>query len=138
MVATSNPNATSVETPQQAAAQQPFPAAQSADLAPITPTVPLPPAGSAPTIILSNNAAPPPAAAGGHPTARRLYAGSSRQLAASTEHPSAIAATPSTGSAEPPPSPPGAHDIFHKIGHFFKRLFGGKPRGPSDAEIFKV
>jgi hypothetical protein len=44
--------------------------------------------------------------------------------------PSAIAAALPAGSPEPPPSPPGARDIFHKIGHFFKRLFGGKPQEP--------
>ena len=123
MVATSNPNATSVETPQQAAAEQPFPVAQSADLAPITPSVPLPAAGKAQTITLSNGVVPPPPAATPPPA-------SPTQLQTArppTEHTSAAL---STSSAEPPPSPPGARDIFHKIGHFFKRLFGGKPQEP--------
>jgi len=121
MIATTNPNATSVETPQQTAAEQPFPAAQSADLAPITPTVPLPPAGNAQTIVLSNGGAPPPPPAS--PTQVHI-------APLPAEHPSAIAAAVPTTSAEPPPSPPGARDIFHKIGHFFKRLFGGKPQEP--------
>ncbi|HZL25377.1 MAG TPA: nuclease [Acidobacteriaceae bacterium] len=123
MVATSNPNATSVETPQQASAQQPFPVAQSADLAPITPSVPLPAAGNAQTIVLSNNAAKPPPI----PTSPPVQV---QTAPPPTEHSSAIAAALSTRSAEPPPSPPGARDIFHKIGHFFKRLFGGKPQAP--------
>jgi len=33
------------------------------------------------------------------------------------------APTPTTVSTQPPPSPPGAHDIFHAIGHFFRKLF---------------
>jgi len=125
MVATSNPNATSVETPQQAAAQQPFPVAQSADLAPITPSVPLPPAGNAQTIVLSSGGAPssPVAPSPAPPT-------QVQPAPPPTERTSAIAAALATSSAEPPPSPPGARDIFHKIGHFFKRLFGGKPQAP--------
>jgi hypothetical protein len=126
MVATSNPNATSVQTPQQAAAQQPFPVAQSADLAPITPSVPLPPAGNAQTITLSNGIIPPPPVATLPPPPPTQAQGTSPPA----EHSSAIAAALPASSAEPPPSPPGARDIFHKIGHFFKRLFGGKPQDP--------
>jgi hypothetical protein len=116
MVAAATQNATSVETPQQAAAKHPFPAAQSADLAPVTPTVPLPPAGNAEPVALSYDAAPaqPPAAA--------------VQPMPEQQHPSAVAAALPAGSAEPPPSPPGAHAIFSKIGHFFKRLFGATPQ----------
>jgi hypothetical protein len=126
MVATSNPNATSVETPQQAAAEQPFPVAQSADLAPITPTVPLPPAANAQTITLSNGGAPTRPAATPAPASTTQV----QTVPPPSEHTSAIAAALPTNSAEPPPSPPGARDIFHKIGHFFKRLFGGKPQEP--------
>ena len=35
----------------------------------------------------------------------------------------ASASAASTASTQPPPSPPGAHDIFHSIGHFFHKLF---------------
>jgi len=120
MVATSNPNATSVETPQQAAAQQPFPAAQSADLAPITPTVPLPPAGNAQPFAISSGGAPPAPAAPSQPATVTQ----TQTTTPPTEHSTASTTAP----AEPPPAPPGARDIFHKIGHFFKRLFGDKPK----------
>jgi hypothetical protein len=114
MVAVATQNGTSVETPQQAAAKHPFPTAQSADLAPVTPTVPLPPAGTAETATLSYGGAPAQPVQAAEPIRDQ-------------QHPSAVAAAQPAGSDEPPPSPPGAHAIFTRIGHFFKRLFGGTP-----------
>ncbi len=112
MVPLSTANATSTATPQQAAALNPFPTAQSADLAPTQPSVPLPPLDTATPLALSNTTptAPPPAAP---PVEISTARAPSKSAASET-------------SAEPPPSPPGAHDIFHAIGHFFRRLFGHK------------
>ncbi len=134
MVAVATPNATSVETPQQAAAQQPFPVAQSADLAPITPAIPIPPPGKAQPVTISSGEAPPttvvvPLASPAPPAAPVRTASPSKERSST---PSVLPPSSST-SAEPPPAPPGAHDIFHAIGRFFKRLFGGKPQEPAPA-----
>jgi hypothetical protein len=129
MAAVATPNVTSVETPQQAAAQQPFPVAQSADLAPITPSVPLPPPGKAKDVTISSGAAaPPPPPVAAAPTVPPAPV---QTAPPPTEHRSAIIDALPTSSAAPPPAPPGAHDIFHAIGRFFKRLFGGKPQEPA-------
>jgi hypothetical protein len=110
MVAAATPNATSAASPQQAAALNPFPSAQSADLAPTKPTVPLPPPSTAAITY------------GTTPTATPTT--STPDLTPSPQqHPNPITATLPPGPATPPPSPPGAHDIFHAIGHFFHRLF---------------
>lgn len=111
MVASGNANGTSVTTPEQAAAMHPFPEAQSQGLAETKPTVPLP--TSTESAALSDS----PAAG--------------TQVAAPTvvaPRPAAAVAVSGTGNgpAEPPPSPPGAHQILHSIGRFFKRLFGAK------------
>jgi len=45
--------------------------------------------------------------------------------AAQPEVPPAAAPASVSVKAPPPPAPPGAHDIAHRIGHFFKRIFGG-------------
>lgn len=108
MVAASTPNATSVVTPQQVAALNPFPAAQSADLSPTPQVVPV---GNAASATLSYNepvTAPPSQSSPAAPTRK--------------QHAPAIVAVAPTASA-PPPSPPSPHDIFHAIGHFFQRLF---------------
>ena len=116
MVAATTPNATSASTAQQAEALHPFPAAQSDDLAPTQPSVPLPPLGNAEPVALTHNADEPAAATAAPPAEPRAPA--------KAEHPSSTGTTTSSGPAEP--SPPGARDIFHKIGYFFKRLFGSK------------
>jgi hypothetical protein len=124
MTAAVTPNATSVATPQQAAALNPFPTAQSADLSPTPPVVPItPPAGNATPAALAYSAASttPPAKT---PPVQAAPA----PVTPPQQHPSVVAVASPVGAAVPPPSPPGAHDIFHKIGHFFKRLFGGKPQ----------
>ena len=114
MVAITNQNATSSDTPQRVAALNPFPAAQSADLTPAPTPLPVIPAASAaltsgispadvssaPIVQTPQPVLPPPAAALPPPAP-------------------AI-------STEPPPSPPGARDLAHRIGRFFKRLFGSK------------
>jgi hypothetical protein len=121
MTAATTPNATSVPTPQQAAALNPFPAAQSADLSPTPPVVPIaPPAGNATPAALTYSAAsatPPPSAQA--PPTQPAPA----QISSEQPHPSAVAAASPASSTAPPPSPPGAHSIAHKIGRFFHRLF---------------
>ncbi len=118
MVAAATPNATSTSNAQQAAALHPFPAAQSDDLAPTKPTVPLPPAGNAQPLALTYGTAsapPPPTTAATPPQAAPLQ-----------PPPSGIAAALPASSEPPPETPPGAHEIFHKIGHFFRHLFGSR------------
>lgn len=125
----------------RAAAEHPFPAAASQGLtsdperAPSTATegvrsttefrlnagdtAPVALISNAPTAVAappSANPAPPPAAAS--PKAPRRHR-KARKLPASPP-----AASDENVSAEPPPSPPGAHDIVHAIGHFFRGLFG--------------
>ena len=87
-------------------AAHPFPAAASAGLAPVQP-----PANSTPgethaqiTTTLAYNPGQPAA-----PDA----------TTAAVSNPAASGTT----SAEPPQTPPGAHDLAHAIGHFFHKLF---------------
>jgi hypothetical protein len=121
MIASGTPNATTAATPQQAAALNPFPAAQSADLAPpAKPPVPIPPPGNAQPLALSYGASSTPSASAANPPAASSTETTPLQ---DQQHPNAIVAALPEGSATPPPSPPGAHDIMHKIGHFFHRLF---------------
>jgi hypothetical protein len=133
MVAAITPNATSNATPQQAAALNPFPAAQSADLSPTQPSVPItPPAGNAQSIALTYAApeapeAPPPAAPQpAKATAPAPVITPPRPVPAQQPATPAIIAALPASTSPPPPPPPGAHDLAHKIGRFFKRLFGGK------------
>lgn len=113
MVASKSANGTSSATPEQAAAMHPFPEAQSQGLAETKPTVPLP--------ANTESAALAYTPAGG----------TTVSAPAVTAPVTPAATTPAgtqgvSGSAEPPPSPPGAHAILHSIGRFFKRLFGAK------------
>ena len=116
-------------TPSAAAAEHPFPAAASVGLAPTpSPAHPPTPIGQEQTqvsTVLSYDA--------NHPNA----------VPPSTVEPAAP--KPATGStsgspagagdsttAAPPPTPPGAHDLFHAIGHLFHKMFHreSKPAAP--------
>lgn len=102
-------------TPQQiAAAEHPFPEAQSQGLAP-TPMHP----------------APPPPGQTQTQIAETLVYGH-KPAAEAAPAATAAAGSPSgtgTDNAPPPPAPPKPHDVFHAIGRFFHRLFhpGEKP-----------
>jgi hypothetical protein len=116
MTAAVTTNATSVATPQQVAALNPFPVAQSADLSPTPPVVPIaPPAGNATPAALAYSAAPatqvPPAPA------------APAQIAPPQPHPVEVAAVVPATPVAPPASPPESHSFAHKIGRFFHRLF---------------
>jgi hypothetical protein len=123
--------------PSKAAAEQhPFPAAVSAGLAPAS-APPQAPAGAVHTQVSttmsygtggasdgtgSDTATPGTSAA---PTTAKSTATPSN---AAVNAPSAEPATPTpTARAEAPPPPPApsSSNVFHSIGHFFKKLFGG-------------
>ncbi len=100
-------------TPALAEAQHPFPAAVSQGLA-------------APPLVDNSN----PAGEKHTQVSAILNYGTNQPDSTSLPAPGPGVATPSpqatpptTVSAQPPPSPPGAHDIFHAIGHFFHKLF---------------
>jgi hypothetical protein len=119
MTVAATSNATSVATPQQTAALNPFPTAQSADLAPSSAMVPIaPPPGNATPAALAYSAAPatpaPPAPA---------------QTAPAQQHPAAVA----VASAAPPTAPSDTHSFAHKIGRFFHRLFHPNSPAPTSA-----
>ena len=117
--ARSNPDAPT--TPTSAAAEHPFPAAASVGLAPTPapshePETPGQPHTQVSTVFTYNanhpntpppSTLPPPPQPTPTPTASAGTA----------------AGTGTTASAAPPETPPGAHDIFHSIGHFFHKLF---------------
>ena len=110
MIAAATRNATSVPTPDQAAAEHPFPAAESTGLVATPPPLDAAaarPAASA-TLSLTTEAAPAAAAP------QRI------------EPPAPVAAP--AASAAPPPAPPGPHAIGRKVGNFFRRLFGRQPK----------
>ncbi|MEO7027892.1 MAG: nuclease [Acidobacteriaceae bacterium] len=120
MIAASAPNATSVVTPQQVAALNPFPAAQSADLSPTPPVIPVVPSArnaASATLNYDGPASAPPSqpVKPASPPMQRT--------------PAIVAALPV--ASVPPLMPPGAHDIFHAIGHFFHRLFHGHAQASS-------
>ncbi|WP_213804627.1 nuclease [Granulicella sp. dw_53] len=118
---------------QQAAQEHPFPAAVSQGLAP-GPPVPAAPPGAVHTQVaatLSFDAAAPAgngAGAGTTPDSTSVPAGSSPAPAAPNvvAIPAAPANPPADVRAEapPPPAAPSGTDLVHRIGHFFKRLFG--------------
>jgi hypothetical protein len=116
------------------AADHPFPAAVSQGLAPdaATPSVPAGAVHAQVAATLSFEAGAAPDASG---SASRSAAGKDTPVASSGA-PTATsgAATPSAGTssqavvraeAPPAPAPPSANDLAHRIGRFFKRLFGG-------------
>lgn len=94
--------ATSAEN---ADARNPFPAAVSQGLAPETKPANAAPAGEA-----------------------HAQVSTTLTYGAAAESPPAVATASAPGAKEttlaPPPSPPGAHDLAHAIGRFFRRLFG--------------
>lgn len=128
-------SAVAAKTPEE---QHPFPAAQSGGLAPVS-TPPQAPAGAVHAQVsttLSYGAEGGTAGSGatdGGSTASVAATGpgeksSQQQTSSAPPTNDAPAATnPVAGRAEappPPPAPPPA-DVFHSIGRFFKRLFGG-------------
>ncbi len=141
----------SVVAPKQAAEQHPFPAAVSQGLAP-APAVPAVSAGDIHTQVattLSYSPATPEAASnpsigpgpGGSGVGSAASSGTSTSGAAalpaspSLAAPAAVtpaaSAIPAKAAAEVraeaplPPAPPSGTDIVHRIGRFFKRIFGG-------------
>lgn len=122
-----------------AAEQHPFPAAQSAGLAPVS-GPPQTPAGAVHAQVsttLSYGANGAATGADGEPASdtnpsvsSTQDAGAKQAVAATVENEKpAASATPEAvaGRAEAPPPPPApsSGDVFHAIGHFFKKLFGG-------------
>jgi len=120
-----------------AAEQHPFPAAVSAGLAPAS-SLPQAPAGQVHAQVSTtmsygegNNAT---GASGGDigpagASAKTVASGSSITGAKDASPAKIDAATQETASraqAPPPPPAPSAGNVFHSIGHFFKRLFGGR------------
>jgi hypothetical protein len=112
-----------------AAADHPFPAAVSQGLAPDA-AVPPAPAGDvhaqvAAILSFEAGAAPDTSTSAGKPAA-----GDNTPVASSGSPAAASGAAPSSSAvvrAEAPPAPaqPSANDLAHRIGRFFKRLFGG-------------
>lgn len=104
-------------SPNQAAAQNPFPAAASQGLAPAAPIENTAPTGEQQTQVatmLSYDAAHP-AAPAGPATVEATTPGPAPKHG---RHKKAKAVRET-----PPPSPPGTDDLFHLIGRFFHRLF---------------
>lgn len=123
----------------QAAAQHPFPAAESAGLAPVS-GPPQAPAGTVHAQVATTMSYGGEAGAGAGTNESGAGAAVSSGPIASSSSPSERKATDSpagagtsgteNGAAEraeaPPPTPaPPPGDVFHAIGRFFKRLFGG-------------
>jgi hypothetical protein len=124
--------------PSKAAAEQhPFPAAVSAGLAPAT-APPQAPAGAVHAQIsttmsygtggASDGTGSDTAATGTSTTpAPAKSTATPAPSNAAVNAPSAEPATATTtarAEAPPPPASPAPHDVFHSIGHFFKKLFG--------------
>lgn len=123
-----------------AAEQNPFPAAQSAGLAPVS-GPPQAPAGAVHAQVsttLSYGASENAAAGSNGESASDTNssvgasqdAGAKEAVAATVanEKPAASAtpeAVAGRAEAPPPPPAPSSGDVFHAIGHFFKKLFGG-------------
>jgi hypothetical protein len=119
-----------------AAEQHPFPAAQSAGLAPLS-GPPQTPAGTvhaqvSTTLSYGGDAAGGPAAgaasettAAGHSTTPANASGA--QAVSTAVMPSETASNgevAGTAQAPPPPPAPPPNDLFHSLGRFFKHLFG--------------
>ncbi len=124
---------------QQAAEQHPFPAAVSQGLAPVPPVPQAPPGvvHAQVTTTLSYDAGTTPEAsdspAGGSGTATGSAMGSLAGAGATTNavptgsrgaSVATVASTTERAQAPLPPPAPSPSSIKHRIGHFFKRLFG--------------
>jgi hypothetical protein len=92
-----------------AAAQNPFPTAVSQGLAPEAVPANTPPPGQEHVQV-----------------ADTLAYGASQPDTPALPKPVAPPVQAAAVSTEPPPSPPGAHDIFHAVGQFFHKLFHPK------------
>ncbi|WP_165420168.1 nuclease [Edaphobacter modestus] len=111
--------------------EHPFPAAQSAGLAPVS-GPPQAPAGEVHAQVattLSYGEGAPGVPEGGSGSSANASAEATNPAVPSNGAPAASSSesTAVAGRAEaapPPPAPPPA-DVFHSIGRFFKRLFGG-------------
>lgn len=120
------------------ATDHPFPAAVSQGLAP-DPAVPAAPAGEvhaqvAATLNYDAGATPSGSSGAATGTGTASSSGSSPSVNSVAPAPSSSAAAqpPATSApavvraeAPPTPAPPAANDLAHRIGRFFKRLFGG-------------
>ena len=141
-----------VAPPADAAAQHPFPAAQSEGLAPEGNTIgnaaPRPPAGTGqaqvaatmafgdqgssdgtgalPAPAAAASASPPTPASTSPPVANVSTTAAITPPANPAAAPATPpAATPVRAQTPPPPAAPGTGDLAHRIGHFFRRFFGG-------------
>jgi hypothetical protein len=123
---------------QAAAEQHPFPAAVSAGLAPVG-TLPQAPAGEvhaqvSTTMSYGEGSGAASAGAGSDAgsagaLAKNAAAGTAAQPdtkdAASAKTDGSMPETAGRAQAPPPPPAPSAGNVFHSIGRFFKKLFGG-------------
>lgn len=120
------------------ATDHPFPAAVSQGLAP-DPAVPAAPAGAVHAQVAATLNYDPGATPGGSGSAA-AGSGAAPSSGGSPSGSSVVPATSSSGAAQsaatsapapvhaeapPAPAPPAANDLAHRIGRFFKRLFGG-------------
>jgi hypothetical protein len=96
---------------EKASAEHPFPAAASEGLTPAAAAV------------------APPAE---QPITATFHYGQGSDTSAKAAEPPAPTVVLTPVSTAPPPTPPGAHEIFHKIGRFFRRLFHPESQPPSD------
>jgi hypothetical protein len=109
------------------AADHPFPAAVSQGLAP-EPPVPAVPAGTVHAQVaatLNYEAGATPEASGS--VSKPAAGGDVPAAASGSVAPSTASGSPAVVKAEalPAPAPPSPTGLAHRIGHFFKRLFGG-------------
>jgi hypothetical protein len=117
-----------------ASEQHPFPAAISAGLSPESALPPTPQgqvhAQVSTTMSYGTTASGTATGSDGAPLPASSTSGAKAAVASSPAQAAPAtpdAATASVGRAEAPPPPPApsAGNVFHSIGHFFKRLFGG-------------
>jgi hypothetical protein len=119
-------------------AQHPFPAAQSAGMAPVTGPPQAPPGqvhaqvsttliyGGDPAVAGAGDGSAGSSATSGPVPASPKTSQGTASASEITPATSAAAATPTVKAEAPPPPPaPPPGDVFHSIGRFFKKLFGG-------------
>ena len=121
LAATPAPTPSQPVTPPVAAAEHPFPAAASVGLAPTPSPTPAPPTPGEQHTQVSTvftydaahpNTPPPSTVEPPKPAPAQT---------ASTGSPTGTG--DANTSPTPPPAPPGAHDLFHAIGHLFHKMF---------------